>query len=157
MPSELQADSFLISHLGSPVEAGICSQIRLICLLAEKIAFSALCPIILDLCCVVQLISPSCVLFSPTLIISYQIWGEGCSSPILLNCSLAVSFNVSLSSCLPKCKDSLGTFFKPFSLCPSNYFLQEFVDCHLQYISLVYTSSPDLTAAISISLSRALI
>lgn len=157
MSSELQADSFLISHLGSPIEADICSQIRLICLLAEQIDFSTFCSIILDLCCVAPLIGPSCVIFSPTLIISYQILGEGCSSPILLNCSLAVSFNVSFSSCLPKCKDSLGTFFKPFSLCPSNYFLQELVDCHLQYISLVYTSSPDLAAAISISLSRALI
>lgn len=48
-------------------------------------------------------------------------------------------------------------FFKPFSLCPSNYFLQELVDCHLQHISPVYISSPDLTAAVSISLSRALI
>ena len=72
MSSELQADSFLISHLGSPIQAGICSQIRLICLLAEQIAFSALCSVILDLCCVAPLTSPSCAIVLPTLIIMYQ-------------------------------------------------------------------------------------
>ena len=112
MSSELQADSFLISHLGRPIQAGVCSQIRLIRLLAEQIAFSALRSVILDLCCVAPLTSPSCVIVSPTLIIIYQILvGGGGSSPILLNCSLAIFFNVSFSSCSPKCKDSLGTFF----------------------------------------------
>lgn len=129
------------------IQDGVCSQIRLKCLRAEQIAFLALCSIILDLCCVALWTILSFVIFSPTLIFVYQILGV-----------LLPSFGIA-----PYLSSLMFPFYRAFLnvrilwVCPSNPFLQELVDYHLQYISLVYMSSPDLTTAISISLSQLLI